>query len=610
MPPPPRGFMGRGPLTEEEKANRPKISGKLLKRVFSYLMPYKWQMAVVLFCILISSVLGLLPSVLTGKIIDDGLIGRDLNALIILIAVSLGVSLGSNLIRVAESYLNHWISQHISYDMRNKMFAHLSKMSQRFFTSSNQGDIITRMTSDISGVEFVISNTFTSVLSNTVTLAAAVVVMFRQNWILALVGIVIVPLFTIPTRLAGRTRWKLTREAQEANDEINGILNETMSVSGQLLVKLFGREKYENERYKDANGRMIKLTIKERMAGRWFMVVIETISAVGPMLLYLVGGILMMKYDPSLTVGDITVLVTLLGRMYGPVNSLLNIQVEWIRSMALFTRIFEYFDMPVEIENAPDAITPPGTDGSVSFRGVRFSYNEEREILKGVSFELEHGRCIAVVGPSGSGKTTLVSLIPRLYDVTDGEVTFGGTDVRRLDLGFLRANVGIVSQDTYLFNGTIRDNLLYAKADASEEELVEACRKANILDFIESCPDGFDTVVGNRGLKLSGGEKQRVSIARVLLKDPALLIFDEATSSLDSISEAKIQDAIEPIIASRTSILIAHRLSTVLAADEILVLKDGVIAERGRHEDLVGRGGVYTQLYETQFKKGEKKQGD
>ncbi|MBQ6263605.1 MAG: ABC transporter ATP-binding protein [Clostridia bacterium] len=602
-PPPPRGFMGRGPLTEEEKKNRPRVTWKLLKRIFSYLSPYKAQLAVVLGCILISSVLGLLPSVLTGKIVDDGLLGKNLRILVILISASLAVSLGSNLIKVGESYLNHWISQHISYDMRNKMFAHLQKMSQRFFTSNNQGDIITRMTGDISGVESVISNTFSSILSNVVTLVAAVVIMFRQNWILAIVGIVIVPLFTIPTRWAGRTRWKLTREAQECNDEINGILNETMSVSGQLLVKLFGREKYEYERYRSAGHRMIKLNIKERMAGRWFMVIIETISSVGPMLLYLVGGIIMMKYDPSLTVGDITVLVALLGRMYGPVNSLLNIQVEWIRSMALFTRIFEYYDMPVEVENAPDAITPRSTDGSVSFKNVRFSYNEEREILTDVSFDLMSGRSIAIVGPSGSGKSTLISLIPRLYDVTGGEVDFGGINVKKLDLEFLRANVGIVSQETYLFNGTIRDNLLYAKPDATEEELIEACRKANILDFIEKCDDGLDTVVGNRGLKLSGGEKQRVSIARVLLKDPALLIFDEATSSLDSISESRIQDAIEPIIASRTSILIAHRLSTVLAADEIIVLKDGVITERGTHSELVGRGGVYTDLYETQFRR-------
>ncbi|MBR6917042.1 MAG: ABC transporter ATP-binding protein, partial [Clostridia bacterium] len=507
MPPPPRGFMGRGPLTEEEKKNRPRVTLKLLKRIFSYLTPYKWQLAVVLGCILISSVLGLLPSVLTGRIVDDGLLGQNLRILIILITASLAVSLASNLIRVAESYLNHWISQHISYDMRNKMFSHLLKMSQRFFTSNNQGDIITRMTGDISGVESVISGTFTSILSNVVTLAAAVVIMFRQNWVLAIVGIVIVPLFTIPTRWAGRTRWKLTREAQECNDEINGILNETMSVSGQLLVKLFGQEKYEYERYRSAGHRMIKLNIKERMAGRWFMVIIETISSVGPMLLYLVGGIIMMKYDSSLTVGDITVLVALLGRMYGPVNSLLNIQVEWIRSMALFTRIFEYYDMPVEVENSPDAIIPPATDGSVSFKNVRFSYNEDRVILSNVSFDLKSGKSIAIVGPSGSGKSTLISLIPRLYDVTDGEVYFGGINVKKLDLEFLRANVGIVSQETYLFNGTIRDNLLYAKPDATEEELIEACRKANILDFIERCDEGLDTVVGNRGLKLSGGEK-------------------------------------------------------------------------------------------------------
>ena len=602
-PPPPRGFMGRGPLTEEEKKNRPRVTKKLLGRVFSYLLPYKFQVAVVLGCILFSSVLGLLPSVLTGKIVDDGLINKNLNILVIFISASLAVSLGSNLIKVAESYLNHWISQHISFDMRNKMYAHLQKMSQRFFTSNNQGDIITRMTGDITGVEFVISNTFTSILSNVITLVAAVVIMFRQNWVLALVGIVIVPLFTIPTRWAGRTRWKLTREAQKCNDEINGILNETMSVSGQMLVKLFVREKYEYNRYCDAGHRMIKLNIKEKMAGRWFMVIIETISSVGPMLLYLVGGILMMKYDPTLTVGDITVLVALLGRMYGPVNSLLNIQVEWIRSMALFTRIFEYYDMPVEIENAPDAVIPPSTDGSVSFRNVHFSYNDDREILKDISFDLKTGKSIAVVGPSGAGKSTLISLIPRLYDVTSGEVDFGGIDVRRLDLEFLRSNVGIVSQDTYLFNGTIRENLLYAKHDATEEELIDACRKANIIDFIESCDDGLDTIVGNRGLKLSGGEKQRVSIARVLLKDPALLIFDEATSSLDSISESRIQSAIEPIIASRTSILIAHRLSTVLAADEIIVLKDGVITERGTHTELVKRGGVYTELYETQFRR-------
>ena len=602
------GSMRGGYLTEEEKANMPKVTLPLLKRIFSYLAPYWKQMIVVLICIILSSALSLLPSVLTGKIIDEGLIGQDMRLLVILIVTSLGVTLGANLIRVAESYLNTWIAQHITFDMRNKMYKHLQQMSQGFFTSNNQGDIITRMTSDISGVERVITSTFTNILSNAITLIVAVIIMFRENWILALVGMVVIPLFTIPTRWAGKTRWTLTQESQECNDEINGILNETLSVSGQLLVKLFGRESYEYDRYEKANKRMIRLNIKESMAGRWFMVIITTFSSVGPMLLYLVGGILMMKYNSDLTVGDISVLVALLGRMYGPVNSLLNMQVEWIRSMALFTRIFEYYDMPVEIKNDKDAIIPESTRGNVEFKHVEFAYNEERKILKDINFELKSGNSIAIVGPSGSGKSTIVNLIPRLYDVLGGEVTFDGVDVRKLDLEYLRNQIGIVSQETYLFNGTIRENLLYAKPDATEEEMIEACKKANIYEFVQKQEKGLDAMVGNRGLKLSGGEKQRLSIARVLLKDPVLFIFDEATASLDSISESKIQEAINPIIESRTSILIAHRLSTILAADEILVIKDGVIAERGVHAELVKAGGTYTELYETQFGKALEEQ--
>jgi ATP-binding cassette subfamily B protein len=597
--------MNRGFLTEEEKANRPKVTFALLKRIFSYLIPYWKQMILIFVFIILSSIMGLLPSVLTGRIIDEGLINRDMKMLITLILVSLGVTLGANLIRVGESFLNNWIAQHITFDMRNKMYSHLQRMSQKFFTSNNQGDIITRMTSDISGVERVVTSTFTSILSNTITLIVAVVIMFKENWILAGVGVLVIPLFTIPTRWAGKTRWELTQDAQECNDEINGILNETLSVSGQLLVKLFGKEEYEYNRYKNVNHKMIKLNIKESMAGRWFMVIINTFSSVGPMLLYLVGGILMMKYNSSLTVGDITVLVALLGKMYGPVNSLLNIQVEWIRAMALFTRIFEYFDMPIEIKNKENPIIPKKVEGNIKFKNVEFSYNEERKILKDINFELKSGDCIALVGPSGSGKSTIANLIPRLYDVCNGTITFDGEDVRDIDLTWLREQIGIVSQETYLFNGTIRENLLYAKPDATDEELMEACEKANIADFILNQEKGLDAVVGNRGLKLSGGEKQRLSIARVLLKDPALLIFDEATASLDSISEKKIQDAINPIIDSRTSILIAHRLSTILAADEILVIKDGVIAERGVHADLVKAGGTYAELYETQFYKPE-----
>ncbi|MBR0408773.1 MAG: ABC transporter ATP-binding protein, partial [Clostridia bacterium] len=574
------GPMGRGFMTEEEKKNGPKVTKELLFRVFSYLRPYWKQFLLILACIAVSSLLALYPNILTGRIVDALAEKQSVDILVKLILLSLGVTIGSSLIGVGQNYLNSWIAQHITFDMRNKMYAHLQQMSQRFFTTNNQGDIITRMTSDIGGVQSVITGTFTSILSNSITLIAALTVMYQRNWMLATLGVLVIPLFVLPSRRAGKTRWELTRESQACSDEINGILNETLSVSGQMLVKLFGKEQYEYDRYKDANGRMIRLNIKESMAGRWFFMVISVFSSIGPMLLYLVGGILMMQYGQDITVGDITVMVSLLGRMYGPVNQLLNIQVEWIRSMALFTRIFEYFDLPVEIENAPDAIVPKSADGSVEFQRVNFSYDPERKILHDVSFTLQAGHSVAIVGPSGSGKSTIINLIPRLYDCQEGRVLFGGTDVKKLDLSFLRGHVGIVSQETYLFNGTIRDNLLYAKPDATEAELIAACKKANIYDFVQKQELGLDAVVGNRGLKLSGGEKQRLSIARVLLKDPALLIFDEATSALDSISEAKIQEAIEPIIQTRTSILIAHRLSTILAADEILVVKDGRIVER------------------------------
>lgn len=595
------GRFGRGFLSDEEKANQPKVTPELLRRVFSYLKPYRTRLALVLVCIAASSFLTLLPSILTGRIIDEGLGKRDLGALVFYIVLSLAVTLGANLIGVAESYINTWIAQHITFDMRNQMYAHLQQMSQRFFTSSSQGDIITRMTSDIDGVQQVITGTFTSILSNVITLVIAMVAMFRKNWILALMGVVIVPLFTLPTRRAGKTRWKYASESQACNDEINGILNETLSVSGQLLTKLFGKERYEYSRYEEANGRMIRLNIRESMAGRWFRVVLSSFTSIGPMLIYLVGGILMIRRGYDLTIGDISVLVALLGRMYMPVNSLLNIQVDWIRSMALFTRIFDYFDIPVEIENAPDAVVPERVEGNVVFDHVSFAYEEPKRVLKDVSFTLKAGSSIAIVGPSGSGKSTIINLIPRLWDVSEGSVTFDGVDVRKLDLAFLRGQVGVVSQETYLFNGTIRENLLYAKPDATEAEMVEALKKANIWEFVEGQDTGLDTMVGNRGLKLSGGEKQRLSIARVLLKDPTIFIFDEATSALDSISEQKIQEAIDPIIQSRTSILIAHRLSTILAADEILVVKDGQIVERGQHRELVAQNGVYRELYETQF---------
>lgn len=602
-----RGMRGNRYLSEEEKANKPEVTKELLMRIAGYLLPYTKQMIVVLLLIIVSSMFSLYPSIISGRIIDEGLLKQDLGALVRLIILSLAVTLGAQLINVLQSYLNSWIAQHITFDMRNEMFKHLQKMSHRFFTTNSQGDIITRMTSDISGVQSIITNTLVSILSNSITLVVALVAMFEKNALLAVVGIIIVPLFTIPTKKVGKTRWEITNQAQACHDEINGILNETLSVSGQMLVKLFNKEEYEYKKYEQVNRKMVDLNIKESMAGRWFRLVLSTFANIGPMLIYLIGGVLMMKFDSGLTVGDITVLVALLGKMYAPVNSLLNFSVDWIRSMSLFKRIFDYFDMEVEIQNNEKAIIPEEVKGSIEFKDVNFHYNEERQILKNINFELTPGKSIAIVGPSGSGKSTIINLIPRIYDVISGQVLFDGIDVRDLDLSFLRQRIGLVSQETYLFNGTIKDNLLYANNQATDEMLEEACKKANIHDFIIRQPEGYNTVVGNRGLKLSGGEKQRLSIARVLLKDPTIIIFDEATSSLDSISEDLIQSAIDPLIESKTSIIIAHRLSTVLAADEILVLRDGEIVERGRHEELLKLDGTYTELYETQFKRALQK---
>lgn len=599
------GFKGGrgGFLTEEEKQNSPKITLRLLKRMFSYLVPYWKQLIVSVLAIIISSVFGVFPTILTGRIIDEGLLEQNLPVLIRLIALSFGVLILANLISVLESYTNVWMAENITFDMRNKMYSHLQRMSHRFFTTSKQGDIITRMTSDIGGVQSVLTGTWTSILQNFATLTVALVTMYTKSPLLATIGIVVVPLFILPTKRVGKRRWEITLESRKHNDDINQILNETLGVSGQLLSKLFVTEAYEFERYQEANKQMIRLNIKESMAGKWFRVVINVFTNIGPMLIYLVGGILIIEYgNTDLTIGDITVMVALLGRMYGPVNSLLNIQVDMIRSMALFDRIFEYFDLPVEIDNDPQALRPESFAGELAFEEVSFHYDPDQSILNNVSFELKPGSSVAIVGPSGAGKSTIINLIPRLYDVTGGRILLDGVDIRKLDLAFLRQHIGVVTQDTYLFNGTIRENLLYAKPDATQAEIEQACREANIHAFISGLPKGYDTVVGNRGMKLSGGEKQRLSIARIILRKPGLIIFDEATSSLDSISEHAIQEAIEPILAKSTSLIIAHRLSTILSADEILVLEKGKIVERGDHETLVKKGGIYTMLYNTQMK--------
>lgn len=591
-------------LSEEEKQNMPKITKQLVLRIFSYLKPYKLHLFVVFTAIIASSVLGVLPSILTGKMIDEGLYNKNLDVLIQLVIISFFVLLLSNLISAVETYVNTWVAQHIAFDMKNQMYEHLQKMPQKFFTSNQQGEIITRMTSDISGVQSVISGTMSSIFSNICTIVVTAVALIEKNWLLAIVGVCIIPILSFPTINVGKRRWKIATQTQEQSDKMNSILNETLSVSGQQLTKIFTREQQDLKKYTDTNRECMRLTIKERMAGMWFWRVMGVLNGMNPLIIYLLGGIMIIKFGiTSLTVGDITVVVTLLSRLYRPVEQLFGIQVDVVRSMALFVRIFEYYDMPVDIESPPDAIKPESASGHVEFKDVHFKYTEDKEILKGISFELKPGRSVALVGTSGAGKSTIAGLIPRLYDVTDGQVLFDGIDVRQLDLKFLRSNIAIVTQESYLFNSTVKENLLFAKEDATEQEIISACKDANIHNFIMTLPDGYDTLVGNRGFKLSGGEKQRISIARAILKDPCLLILDEATSSLDSISEYAIQQALVPLMSGRTSLIIAHRLSTIMAADEIIVLKDGVIDQRGTHSELLKAGGTYKILYDTQFRR-------
>ena len=611
MNPPPAGMRGprlggpRSFLTEEEKKNSPKVTKKLLKRILGYLKPYRWQFFAVFTALLISSVLGLFPAIITGKIVDAIITDNsNLLGLLRLVILAFLVLAGAQVISVLEQYINSWISQKIIYDMRNEMYDHLQHMPHAFFTGEKQGDIITRMNSDIGGVSSVISVMLTSVVSNALTVIACVFTLFYTDWRLAIVGLIVLPLLILPTRTVGKRRWKLVGEAQEKQDALNQHVDETLSVSGSLLVKLFTKEKKEFDTFRRINNEATKITIKEQRAGSWFHVFLGMFIQIAPLLIYFVGGFLIIsKTDTALTVGDIAIVVALVNRLYQPVRMLLNLHVDFIRSLALFSRIFEYFDREIGIKNPENPQFPDLAPCTLAFCDVRFSYEKEKEILKGVSFTVEDGQMVAIVGASGAGKSTVIGMIPRLYDVTSGGVKIAGTDIRSFDLTYLRQNIGLVTQDTYLFNGTILENLRYAKPEAKMEEIEHACKVANIYDFIMGLPQKYDTVVGNRGLKLSGGEKQRVSIARIVLKDPKILILDEATSSLDSISESLIQSALSHVMKGRTSLVIAHRLSTVIAADKIMVLENGRITATGTHGDLLNTSPKYKELYETQFKR-------
>ena len=598
----PRG--ARGFLTEEEKQNMPKVTWPLIRRILSYLRPYWLQFLFVFGAILLSAVIGLYPSIITGKIVDAlGNESTTLKTLIQLILLAFAALTVSQVIGVLESYINAWISQRIIFDMKNQMFDHLQHMPHAFFTSEKQGDIITRMNTDISGVSTVISSTLSNIVSNIATVVTTLVALFTMSWQLAIVGILVLPLLILPTKLVGKTRYQLLTESQAKSDEMNQLINETLSVSGSLLVKLFTREKQEYDRFVAVNEEATRIAMREQRSGQWFRVIMGMFTQIGPLLIYFAGGYFIIRgLDPALRIGTITATVALINRLYRPVESLLNIQVDFTRSLALFTRIFDYFDRVNPIRSPKNGYKPDVQNLDIRYQHVSFSYDPEKPLLTDINFTVPHGQMYAIVGKSGSGKSSVVNLLPRLYDVTGGAVRIGNYNVKSIDLEYLRDCIGVVTQETYLFNGTIKENLLYAREDATDEEIEQACKIASIHDFIVNQPDGYNTQVGNRGLKLSGGEKQRLSIARVILKDPKILILDEATSALDSISESAIQEALDHLMEGRTSIVIAHRLTTILKADKILVVDSGVIAEQGTHEELLALGGIYKELYETQFR--------
>lgn len=583
-----------------EKIEMPKVTKKMLARILNYFTPYWMKMLLVIGSIIGASILGLVPPILIKNIIDKALPQKDLKLLSLLIFVSIGITILLGLLQVAQSYLSIWISKHIILNMKNQMYDHLQHMSLNFYSAAKPGEIITRMTSDIDGIEDIFNSTVINALSSVVVLISTAIVLITMNWKLAIVGMIILPTFIIPTRKVGKVKWKIATKSQEKISELNQIIQETLSISGAVLTKIFTKEKDEYEKFKQTNEAVISLQIRESVVGRWFRMTITTFISIGPMLIYFYGGYLFIKGEIS--IGSIIAFVALLGRLYLPVSQLSNIHIDVTRSLALFQRIFEYFDQKQEIKNRRDATSLELIKGKVDFEKVYFSYNDMVQVLEDISFSVNPGSMVALVGSSGAGKTTITNLIPRLYEVIKGSIKIDGRDIRDVTLESLRKQIGIVMQEPYLFNDTIEENLRYGKRNATEEEIVIACKAAYIHDFIMTLPDNYKTVVGNRGIKLSGGEKQRVSIARVILKNPRIIILDEATSSLDSVSEMYIQKAMVPLLKNRTSFVIAHRLSTVLASDQIFVIENGTVAEIGKHDELIIKEGLYKQLYDTQFK--------
>lgn len=604
----------------------PQITRQLLSRVLGYARPYWSTVALSLLITALIALIELIPPLLYRELIDHVLPNGQWGRLNLLAGAMISIPIGSGLLGVAQRYLNSKVGEGIIYDLRRELYNHLQRMSLRFFTHTKAGDIISRLNNDVVGAQGAISNTIPNLITNIFTLASTLAVMLTIEWRLTLLAVAVLPLFIIPARRVGRILREIRRKSMELNADMSNAISETLNVNGALLVKTFGRGRHEVERFDKTNRQVREIGIRQAMVGRWFFLGLSISGALGTALIYWVGGRFVL--EDVITVGTIVAFAAYLGRLYGPISALANVPVEFARALVSFERVFEYLDMPVEIADKPNAIELAAVQGDIRFEGVAFRYTAPESTpepspngagdarpdnlhlpvasrpmaLQGLDFHVAPGQLVALVGPSGAGKTTITYLLPRLYDPTDGRVLLDGHDLRDVTLESLARQIGMVTQETYLLHDTFAANLRYARQDATQAEMEAACRAANIHDFIAGLPNGYETLVGERGYRLSGGEKQRLAIARVILKDPRILILDEATAHLDSQSEALIQAALEPLFAGRTSFVIAHRLSTILAADKILVIDEGRLVEQGSHADLLAQGGLYAELYRTQFR--------
>ena len=634
---------GMASYLEEQKKRGRKTDSRTLKRVAQAFGPYKIQIVLVLIAIFLTTVLGLVNPFMIQFIFDDAIGKGNINLLVILVSIMIIMPIVTGLIGVGQTYLNNVIGQQVMRDFRNKLYEHLQNMSLRFFTSTRTGEIQSRLSNDVGGVQAVVTNTATSIVSNLSTALSTIIAMLFISPSLTAISLGLLPVFLWITYKVGNVRRTTSKETQESMASLTAMMQETLSVSGILLTKTFGRQKYAQDRFEKENQNLTDLEVRQQMIGRWFFMFIGVFFSITPAIVYLVAGLqIIHNTHAAITLGGIVAFTTLQSRLFFPIGQLLNIQVDIQGALALFDRIFEYLDLPIEIQDKPKALRLKVNEvrGEINFNDVSFTYkpddfgllsapvgpvangnrlekgnvspepvevideSESRPTLSHVSFDIKPGQLAALVGPSGAGKTTITYLVPRLYDVDSGAVKIDGHNVKDIALASLGEIIGVVTQETYLFNASIRENLLYARTDATEEEMIAAAKAAAIHDRIMELNDGYDTKVGERGYKLSGGEKQRIAIARVILKDPRILILDEATSALDTHSERLIQAALEPLMRDRTTLAIAHRLSTILAADLILVVDKGEIVERGTHDELLELNGLYARLYNEQFSKG------